>query len=64
MAVVLKRQQFEDGESEEMKPKVSKRHCVDMDDIEKGQNLDKYEDEDEGEDVRHVSLLFLTLPSL
>ena len=62
-ATVLKRQQFKNSESEKKELRISKRQLVHMTDNEKGQSLDKYEDEDEGEDVRYVSLPFVTLAS-
>ncbi len=47
-AAVLKRQRFEDSESDETEPRVSKRQRVDVYDNEEGQGLDKYESEGEG----------------
>ena len=35
---------------------------MDVYDNENGQNLDKYEDKDEKEDIRYVSLPFVTFP--
>lgn len=45
-----------------MELKVSKCQRVDVYDNEKGQNLDEYKDKDEREDIRYVSLPFVTFP--
>ncbi len=62
MAVVLKRQRFEDSKSEETEPRVSKRQRIGMHDDEEGQSLDQYKGEGEREDIRYVPLPFVTLP--
>ncbi len=61
-AAVLKRQRFKDSESEERKPRVSKCQRLGVHDDEEGQSLDKYEGEDEGEDVGYVLLSFVAPP--
>ncbi len=62
-AAVLKRQQFEDSESEEREPKVSKRQRLGVYNDEERQSLDEYEGEGEGEDVGYVLLPFVAPPS-
>ncbi len=62
-AAVLKRQQFEDSESEEREPRISKCQRLGVHDDEEGQSLDEYEGEGEGEDVGYVPLPFVTPPS-
>ncbi len=55
---VLKRQQFQYSKSEETEPRVSKRQRVGVHNNEEGLSLDEYEDEKE--DIRYVSLPFVT----
>lgn len=55
---MLKRQQFEDDESDETASRVEKSQRLDERDDEEGQGLDKYEGEGEGD--RYVSLPFIT----
>ncbi len=59
---MLKRQRFEDSESEEKESRVSKRQRLGVHDNEEGQSLDEYESEGEGEDVGYVPLPFVAPP--
>ncbi len=56
---MLKRQQFEDSESEERKSRVSKRQRLGMHNDEERQSLDEYEGENEGEDIGYIPLPFV-----
>ena len=59
---VLKRQQFDDGGSNEMEPRGSKRQRLDLRDNEEEEGLNKFEDEGEGKRIGYVPLLFIAPP--
>ncbi len=59
---VLKRQQFEHSGSDETELRGSKRQRLDLRDDEVGEGLDKFESEDEGEDIGYVLFPFIAPP--
>lgn len=59
--IVLKCQQFEDGESNKTKSKISKRQYKDIYDNEKKRGLDKNASKGEGEGIGFIILLLTDL---
>ncbi len=51
IAIMLKRQQFENSGSDETEPKGLKHQRLDMYDNEEEEDLDEFEDEDERKDI-------------
>lgn len=60
MPAILKHQQFEDSESVKTESSISKCQQLDMHDVEKKQDLDKYEGESKGK--RYILFPFITSP--
>ena len=60
--VVLKHQRFENSRSDKMELRGSKRQQLDLHDDEKGEGLDKFEDEGKRKGIGYVPLLFVTPP--
>ena len=56
---MLKRQLFEDSESKETEPRISKCQRMGVDDKEERQSLDEYKDEDERGDIGYVPFPFI-----
>ncbi len=59
---VLKRQRFEDSESDKTKPRGLKRQRLDMREDEEGEGVDKFEGEGERENIGYVPFLFIAPP--
>ncbi len=60
--VMLKRQQFDNNESDKTEPRGSKRQKLDLRDDEKGEGLDEFEGKCKGEDIGYVPLPFVAPP--
>lgn len=54
MAILFMHQQFQNSKSCEIEPKVLKRQCIGIHNNEKEQGLDKYKNEEEGEDIGYI----------
>ena len=62
MPAMLKRQQFDDNESNETEPRDSKCQQLNVHNDKEEKSLDKFEDEGKGEDIKYIPLLFVVFP--
>lgn len=62
MLLILKREKLKDNRSNKMESKGSKCQQLDIYNNKERKDLDKFEDEGKGENIRYISFLFVNIP--